>query len=245
MFDDDDTEDFLDDDQQQQQAAGQQQQQQQQQPAIDPAQIAASVAAELQRNQPAAQPRQMTPEEQAAHFQIWDPDDDLVNGLTALADPDATPEQRKKILTTMRDGIMQQSFRAAQLLVEQQMEQIRTQFNPVLQASQEQRAKKALKEIVTKYPGLAGQDELIGMVTGQLAQAGFKPSSREEAIERVAQVAGGILKKVNPEFELKSNGGVNGKPSMATGMMGGQTGSVKQTQQTSGKRGQLASFFQS
>jgi hypothetical protein len=215
--------------------------------AVDPAALAAQVAeqvtSQMQQFQPAAPQRELSPEEIRKHYQIWDPDDSFVNELNLIADPDATPAQRKKILENIRDGIMQQSFRATQLVAEQIRQELRAEFAPAHEFAQQRKAKAALKEMTTKYPGLEGQDELIGMVTSQLTQAGFKPKSRDEAFEKVAKTAEAILKKIDPTFELKTNGGVMKKPSMARVNMGGQGGKTPQGGNTTERRGGLASIF--
>ncbi len=248
MYDDDDDDDLdlmSQDGEDNQQGDGQQQQAP---PAVDPAalasQVAEHVASQMQQFQQQAPARDLSPEEIKKHYQIWDPDDNFVNELNAIADPDATPGQRKKILESIRDGIMQQSFRATQLVAEQIRQELRAEFAPAHEFAQQRKAKAALKEMTTKYPGLEGQDELIGMVTSQLTQAGFKPKSRDEAFEKVAKTAEAILKKIDPTFELKTNGGVMKKPSMARVNMGGQGGKTPQGGgNTTERRGGLASIF--
>lgn len=217
-------------------------------PVFDTAQmtsaVEAAVASQFQRQQANTTQRELTPEERAKHFAVWEPDDSFVNELNAISDPEATPTQKKKILAGMRDGIMAQAFRAAQLVTEQQIAVMREEFAPALDMAQERSAKAVLKEFKTKYPALEGQNELVESITASLNARGFKPKSRDEAFEKVATIAESILKKANPNFSIKTNVGANGKPTMVGTSMGGTGGGSGQRQQTSGKRGNLASFWQ-
>jgi hypothetical protein len=190
----------------------------------------------------------MTAEEAAQHFQVFNPDESFVNGLNALADPDATPADRRKIIDTLRDGLVNQSFRAAELLMEQKMAELDARYAPALQIAQREEAKQLQNAFVKKYPALKGQDQLVNSITAGLAQQGFKPKSADEAFDKVAQFAEQILQKVNPEFKLgtqKQGGGGNRTPSMAGTNMGGHSGGFQTVAGSQGptKRGGLASFY--
>jgi hypothetical protein len=217
-------------------------------PAFDPSTLTASIseaiAAGLQQHAPAPPPKQMTQEELAAHFAVWNPDDSFVNGLNAISDPEADVATRRKIVTDMRDGIMQQAFRAAQLVVQEEIARFRGEVAPAVNFAQQRQAKQVMKDFATAYPALDGQDELVNTITAGLQQNGFKPKSKDEAFKKVAEIAEGILKRVNPQFALNKSGGSNGKPSMAkTGMGGTQGGNTQQRANGPVKRGQLASFW--
>lgn len=216
-------------------------------PAYNPADIAQIVAATMQAHAAPPQQRQMTPEEAAQHFQVFNPDESFVNGLNALADADASPEDRRKIINTLRDGLVNQSFRAAELLLEQKMAELDQRYAPALQIAQREEAKNLQDAFVKKYPALKGQDQLVNSITAGLAQQGFKPKSADEAFDKVAQFAEQILQKVNPEFKLGTpkSGGGGRTPSMAGTNMGGHSGGF-QTQggsQGPAKRGAIAPFF--
>lgn len=217
-------------------------------PVIDHEAIAATVAATMQQqlaNQPQPQ-RQLTPEEIRQHYQVWDPDESFLNDFNNVVNSDATPDQKLKAFHTLRDGIMQQSFRASQLLVEQQLNAFRTEMAPALTYAEQQQAQTLVKKFETKYPALKGQGELVDSITSRLAAQGFKPKSQDEAFDKVAEVAEKILKGVNPEFTLKKNAGANGMPAMAGTNMGGFGGNATapQARNAPAKRGALAKFFQ-
>ena len=245
-IDDDPSQDIIDN--QQQLDNSQLQQQQQVAPqSFNPADIAQIVAATMQAHQAPTQQRQMTAEEAAQHFQVFNPDEGFVNGLNALSDPDATPADRRKIIDTLRDGLVNQSFRATELLMEQKMAELDQRYAPALQIAQREEAKQLQNAFVKKYPELKGQDQLVNSITAGLAQQGFKPKSADEAFDKVAQFAEQILQKVNPEFNLgiPKSGGGGRTPSMAGTNMGGHSGGF-QTQGGSGgpaKRGAIAPFF--
>lgn len=216
-------------------------------PTFNPADIAAIVTQTMAAHQVPQQPRAMTAEEAAEHFQVYNPDDSFVNGLNRLSAEDSTPEERRAIVAALRDGFVNQSFRASELLVEQRMQAMEQRFAPALALAQQQEAQALQASFETKYPSLKGQTELVNSITAGLAQQGFKPKSKDEAFDKVAELAGQILTKVNPEFKLRQGGGNNSMPSMAGTNMGGQGGGFQaqpQGQQAPAKRGGLASFYQ-
>ncbi len=250
--DDDDLDDSIEDNQQQQQQTpsdgGQQQQQQQQQsaPVIDSAEIAAAVAAQMRSHQQ-QQPQQMTQEQLQQHFAVWNPDDSFVQELNALSDPDATPAQKQKILHGIRDGLARQSFRAAELLVQQEVARLRQEFAPVQDFAVTQKTRQAFKQLVGEYPGLGEHMELVNTVVQGLTAAGFKPATQKEAFDKIAQTVEGALQKVNPAFSAKGNGGTGGKPQMARMNVSGQFagGTPGGGSSEPRRRGGLAAFFQS
>lgn len=227
----------------------QQQQQQPAAPSFKPEDIAALVAATMQANREPQAPKQMTAEEAAEHFQVFNPDDSFVNGLNKLADPEATPAERRAIVNQLRDGLVNQSFRAAELLLDQRLAQLDSRYAPVLAIAQKQEAAQLEKAFVGKYPALKGQTDLINSITAGLTAQGFKPKSPDEAFDKVAGIAESILKKVNPEFKLGTpkSGGGGRSPSMAGTNMGGHGGGFQtQGERSNGqppKRGAIAPFF--
>ena len=247
MYDEDEDDiDDIDDNQQNQPAAGDGSTTP---PAIDHAAIAQTVAQtmqQFQQTQNQNQQREYTPEELSKHFQIWNPDERFVNELNALNDPEAPIDQKLGVLHGLRDGIMQQAFRAAQLYMEQQMGQFKQQINPAIEMAQQRQSKQLMGEFHTRYPGLKGQEELVDSITARLSATGFKPKSKDEAFDKVATIAESVLKKANPQFALKKSEGVNGMPSMAGTNMGGfSTGnSGGGSRGSSNKRGGLAKIFQ-
>lgn len=254
-IDDDDDDDDLrnaDDRQQQQQGNAdddddQQQQQQQQPPAIDHNAIAQTVAATMQQFQQPALQRQPTQEELAQHYQVWNPEPSFVNDMNKLVDADVPIEERMKLLHQMRDGMVNQAFRGAELLIEQKMQQMQAQMAPAIQVAQERQSKQLMRDFETSYPALKGQKDLVDSITARLGAQGFRPKSKDEAFGKVAEIAETILKGVNPQFTLKQSGGTNGMPSMAGTNMGGQTGGFQAQPRGTGapkKRGGLASIFQ-
>jgi hypothetical protein len=166
--------------------------------------------------------------------------------MNKLVDPEVPLDERLKMLAQLRDGIVNQAFRGAELLVEQRLNEFQQQVAPAVKIAQERESKVLMKEFETKYPALKGQKELVDSITARLGAQGFRPKSKDEAFGKVAEVAETILKGVDPNFSLKSKGGSNGNPPMAGTGMGGQSGGFQQTRQqgASKKRGGLASFFQ-
>lgn len=229
-----------DDGQQQQQAAPVAQ-------SFNPADIASIVAATMQAHREPPQQRQMTAEEAAAHYQVWNPEERFVNDLNKLTDSEVPLAERQALLAQMRDGMVNQAFRGAELLMEQKMAELDQRYAPALAIAQQQEARQLKSSFEKKYPALKGQDELINSITAGLSQQGFKPKSPDEAFDKVAEFAEQILKKVNPDFKLgkPQSGGGSRTPTMAGANMGGHSGGF-QTQRSANapqKRGGLASIF--
>lgn len=160
-------------------------------PAIDAVTIANAVQAGISAHQQQTQsaPRQMTAEEQAEYLQIFDPNGDgfVDSFVSAITDPEATPEQRLKVISHFRDGVANQSIRGAQLLVEQQVSALRNEMAPIMQTVQEQRAEKLWSDFAKANPDLKDQRALVDTVSIQLQQSGFQPKDLPEAFSRAAE----------------------------------------------------------
>lgn len=190
-------------------------------PVIDNNTIAAAVqagiAAHTQQTQSA--PKPMTPEEQNAYLQIFDPNEDgfVDSFISAVTDPEATPEQKLKVISHFRDGVANQSIRGAQLLVEQQITALRQEFAPIVSTVQEQRVEKLWSDFATKHPDLKDQRALVDTVSVQLQQSGFAPKSLDEAFSRAAETTRQLIAQATgkPYVAPTANPtGANPKPQM-------------------------------
>ena len=168
--------------------------------AIDANTIATAVQAGLQAHQAsiASAPQEMTEDQRNAYLQVFDPNADgfVDSFVTAITDAEATPEARLKVIQHFRDGVANQSIRGAQLLVEQKVNQLRQEFAPVLQDSQEKQATKIWETFAAKYPDLKDRRDLVDAVSVQLQQQGFAPKSLDDAFLRAATTARSIISGV-------------------------------------------------
>lgn len=177
-------------------------------PAIDAATIANAVAAglEVHKRQTESAPKQMTPEEQAAYFQVFDPNADgfVDSFVAAITDPEATPESRVKVLQHFRDGVANQSIRGAQLLIDQKLAEFEQRIAPVVSSAEAARSEKLWDTFAEKYPDLKDQRDLVNAVSTQLNASGFNPSSLDEAFTRAAETARGIIAKATGKPPVSS-----------------------------------------
>lgn len=162
--------------------------------------IATAVAAGISAHtaQTTSTPREMTPEERAEYFQIFDPNADgfLDSFVAAVTDAEATPEVRAKAIEHLRDGIANQSIRGAQVYVDQRFQQMEARFAPVLRTSVEAEAEVLWGKFATAHPDLKDHRELVNAVSTQLQAAGVKPKDMTEAFNSVAETARGIVTKI-------------------------------------------------
>jgi len=113
-------------------------------PAITAEGIATAVATAMQAHQASIEsaPKEMTPEEKAAYLQVFDPNADgfLDSFVSAITDAEATPEIRAKAIEHLRDGLVNQSVRGSQLLIDQRLNEFRREFAPVFEDSTKRQA---------------------------------------------------------------------------------------------------------
>jgi len=169
---------------------------------IDPNAIAAAVAQGMAQHQQQLQsaPRQMTPEETAQYLQVFDVTADgfIDNFHAAMTDPEATPDQRKALFERMRDGLVNQSLRGAEIFVDQRIAQLRQEFQPALVAQEQQQAASIWETFSAKHPDLKDHRELVDTVSIQLQASGFKPTSLDDAFSRAAATTRTLLKLPEP-----------------------------------------------
>ena len=200
--------------------------------------VSQSVQQTMQSQQPPPPP--MTPEERAEHMRVWNPTPEFADSFrNAMISEEATPEQRMKAFNDMREGLMQQAYRGAELIAQELLQNHFQQIQPLLSSAQQVQQEQTWNKFTTAYPVLKDQKDLVDAVSTQLVQQGFKPRTAEEGMKKVAETVEAILKRANPNFSIK-NQQQAGMPQMAgTSMPGGAPVSTP----TSSKRGGLASFF--
>lgn len=169
-------------------------------PAFTADTIAAAVQAGIQAHQSAVEsaPKEMTPEERAAYLQIFDPNADgfLDSFTSAITSEEATPEVRAKAIEHLRDGLVNQSIRGAQILIDQRMADMQARFAPLLQSAEVQKAEELWTAFATKHNDLKDHRELVDAVSVQLQAQGYKPASLDEAFTRAADVTRQMISKM-------------------------------------------------
>lgn len=183
----------------------------------------------------------MTPAERAKYFEIFDPSQDNFHEKFAKAINEAdSPEERSKVLAEYRDGIVNQSLRGAEIMMEQKFSQFQQQFAPAQQFAQQHQREALWEQFKAKHPDLEPSRDLVDAVATQLSASGFRPKTPDEAFSKIAETAKGILTKSGVTLPAANTNG-NARPPMAQMSSRGNTGGAQQPTSPEGQR--LASFW--
>lgn len=157
--------------------------------------------------QPEYQAPRMTDEQLREHLQVWEPDARYVDAFrTAIVDEEATPEDRINAFNVMRDKMVNQAVRGAELLIEEKLRAFQQQVAPATQYAQQAQAEQAWNDFASAYPDLKDHHELVDMVSTNLMTAGYRPKTKDELYQKVAEGTVGLIQKFNPDFSLKGGG---------------------------------------
>lgn len=180
------------------------------------AEIAAELAALQKASAPPEQPPKMTEQELAEYLQVYEPDASFADAFrTAIIDEEATAEDRLAALKGMRDGIVNQANRAAELMLEEKLNELEKKFAPATSYAQQAQAEQLWNDFAQEHPELKDQSEMVDMVATSLMSGGFKPKNKKELFDKVAEGVTGILQKTNPSFKAASPKSPSSMPSMA------------------------------
>ncbi len=190
---------------------------------------------------------EMTPEQKAQYFQQWDPTQDgFVDTFhNVIVSEDSTPEQRAQALGHMRDGIVNQALRGAELMIQQHIGQIDQRYAPALNFAQKQQAEQVWNQFQTDFPELKDHRELVDTVSNSLRlQPDWKPANAKEALSSIAETAkkfitAGVLPTGGPPAPAVKTPGSSQKPTMATTSVTPAGGTPANTQPQTA----VASFF--
>lgn len=153
--------------------------------------------------QPKVEPKveleKLTPEQEDALFNRFKPDDSL---LQALDSDDKTV--RLQGINNLINGVVKQSLTMAKLLMDDHMETLRGEFNPLKENFKTNSVEKGREEFFTKFPALKDDKytEFLGLSTAELKKENFQPKSTEEALFTLAQRTEARIKRFDPNFKL-------------------------------------------
>jgi hypothetical protein len=215
-------------------------------PPIDPSVLKSALTEVMtdMHTQQQQQPREMTPEQQAEYYAVFDPAADNFHESFYAAAQEEDPVARARAIGALRDGIVNQSLRGAELLIEQRMQQLMPQLAPAIQMSKETSKEKLWSDFSSKHPELSDHREIVDLVSTQLSATGFKPKNLDEGFTRVAEVAKGMLTKLNVAFSAPSTNQQrpnSSMPRMSTHHTGGGGGATRSDAAPAGSN--IASFF--
>ena len=178
-----------------------QEQQKQAAPAIDPEVLKNAVSESMQEfmsQNRAPEPTidDMSPEERAEYLQIFDPAANRFDQRFVDAIQNAeNPTERLKAIGDLRDGIINQSLPASELLIEQRMAEMQQSIAPAIAQSRSTQAEQVWDKFSKTHTGLANHKELVDAMSTQLAASGYKPKNQQELFDKVAQLSTAVLAK--------------------------------------------------
>lgn len=182
------------------------------------------IAAEVVKQMPEAAPEQptMTEQELAAHLQVWEPNEQFADAFrTAITDDEATADDRMRAFEVMRDGVVNQATRGAELMIEDKFNELRNQVSPATEYAYKAQADAMWDEFTGKYEQLKDHKDLVDMVSSNLASSGYKPANKDELYGKVAEAAEGMIKRFDHSFKLSKDS----QPKQSQGNMPEMSGS--------------------
>ena len=162
------------------------------------------IAGEVLKQQQAVAPEvKMTDEELKEYLQVFEPDEVFAEAFrTVLMDEEATGADRVKAFQPLIKGIVNQSVRGAELLMEEKLATVNEKFGTAAAYAQQAQANAMWDDFSGKYPVLKEHKELVDMVSTNLLTAGYKPTSKGELYDKVATGAAGMIQKFDQNFKL-------------------------------------------
>lgn len=165
--------------------------------------IAAAVASALPAPAPAPEPR-LTEAELAEYMQVYQPDEKFVDAFQeAIVGEDSTAEMRIAAFNTMRDGIVTQATRGAEMIVAEEVNKLRQEFGSSSAYVQEAQATAMWDDFSGTYPQLKEHKELVDMVSTNLLSSGFRPGTKAELYGKVSDGVSGLIQKFDQSFKLE------------------------------------------
>jgi len=186
-----------------------------------PEEIAAEVVKQMPEAAPQEQPS-MTEQELAAHLQVWEPNEQFAEAFrTAITDEEATSTDRMRAFEVMRDGMVNQATRGAELMIEDKFNELRNQVSPATEYAYKAQADAMWNEFTGRHPELSDHKDLVDMVSSNLASSGYRPTNKDELYGKVAEAAEGMIKRFDHSFSLKKDS----QPKQSQGNMPEMSGS--------------------
>lgn len=157
-----------------------------------------NLAASLPKKETPA-PKQLTQEELDAALNKYEVSDELLAKLD-------NPETRKEALREIAGGAAKEGATLATILMNEQMGELRNQIAPILHAQAQAQLEKQRNDFLSEYPALNDEafTPIIEIAAAQLQKEGKVPKTVTEARQLLAERAGGLIKKVNPAFDVKA-----------------------------------------
>ena len=143
----------------------------------------------------------MTDEEAAKLLNVWNPDDNFFTEFNNL-------DTQKAAILKMRDGMIRQMATIAQAISYQNRQELEQQYNPLQEYYQQQQVEARKSRFEKSYPQLADENfqPVVQSVISALQAKGQEFKDEKSAFSAIARGVEAVMKKVNPDFVLETNG---------------------------------------
>jgi cell fate (sporulation/competence/biofilm development) regulator YlbF (YheA/YmcA/DUF963 family) len=144
----------------------------------------------------------------AEYMQVYQPDAQFVDAFQeAIVGEDSTADMRIAAFNTMRDGIVTQATRGAEMIVAEEVNKLRHEFGASSAYAQEAQAHAMWNDFSTTYPQLKDHKELVDMVSTNLLSSGYRPGTKDELYGKVSDGVSGLIQKFDQSFKLEGQQG--------------------------------------
>jgi hypothetical protein len=155
--------------------------------------------------------REPTKEEIAEFWAVFNPEKanpKFFNQFFRLPD-DATPEEIATVrqqFGLLQDGFMKQAVRAAQVMVQKEREEIMSEFGPIKEYIQSQRATATTDRFHKAYPALSDSkySRILKAVHHELSSSGTEFKTEKDFFKALAEGAAEAIAPFEPGFSLTS-----------------------------------------
>lgn len=176
---------------------------QQQPAAFDPKELQTAIVSAIRESQPTPEQKAPTQAELDAELRVWNPDKEFVQEFrNSLMQEDVEDDARVGAFTKLRDGMMTQAQRYAELQVQKQMNNLLPQLAPMIQHFQKVQQEEAEKGFYGEYPTLKDFPEVVQAVASQLSTQKVQVDSPAAARKLLAERVEAVVKKLRPDFSL-------------------------------------------
>lgn len=165
-------------------------------------------------------PRQMTPDEEAEYFRVYNPTKsrpDFFKKFFNLGDDadEMTVKERQELFADMQQGLVRQSATAAAYMIKQLEAQFEQRYAPLMEHYQQAQAKEIRDSFNGAYPALADPkfSALLRAKAESLRDKSFP--TREEYFKVLAESTAADIKAIVPDFDLGA-GASKSKPTPGT-----------------------------
>lgn len=143
--------------------------------------------------------RQLTPQEIDKMLNVWSPNEEFIG---KFFNPEATPQDRMAAFLQMRDGVITQALTAMRYMLDAHQEELNPKLSAFENFVQERQRGEMRETFLGQYPGLRKYTKLMGFISQQVEQSGFKANDVEAGYKHLADEATRFIQEnIDPDFD--------------------------------------------